>query len=50
MVAADLIEVVLVRLSGCLPCWFEWQWLAMVVMVELLQMSYHFDSGPRGLV
>lgn len=48
--AADLTEVVLVRLSGCLPCWFEWQWLAMVVMVELLQKSYHFDSGLRGLV
>lgn len=49
-VGADLTEVVLVRLSGCLPCWFEWQWLAMVVMVELLQKSYHFDSGLRGLV
>ena len=50
MVAVDLTEVVLVQLSGCLPCWVESQWMAMVVMVELSQKGYHFDSGLRGLV
>ena len=34
VVVADLSEVVLVRLSGSLPCCFEWQRLGMVVMVE----------------